>query len=83
MQAIRAKFKLTGILNQSWNLNQKEYRFDAQYDTTIPEDQRFSQATPSGTMRMQVNNPAANEFFKLGEDYYLDFTPAPKPVPVV
>lgn len=79
MQVIRAKFKLTGILNQSWSPDHKEYRFDAQYDTRIPEDQRFAQATPSGTIRMQVNNPSAHEFFKLGEEYYLDFTPAPKP----
>jgi hypothetical protein len=76
MQVIRAKFKLTGILNQSWSPTAKEYRFDAQYDPTIPEDRRFSEATPSGTIRMQVNNPAAHEFFNLGEAYYLDFTKA-------
>lgn len=73
MQMIRAKFKLTGILNQAWSPDAKEYRFDAQYDTSTPEDQRFSQATPSGTIRMQVNNPAAHDYFKLGDSYYLDF----------
>ena len=43
-----------------------------------PEDQRFSKATPSGSLRMQVDNPAALEQFEPGKAYYLDFTPVPE-----
>jgi hypothetical protein len=47
------------------------------YDTSIPEDQRFQQATPSGSFEQLVDNPAALEQFELGKSYYVDFTPVP------
>ena len=39
-----------------------------------PEDNSFSQATPSASMTMQVNNPAVRGKFKPGQKYYVDFT---------
>ena len=50
--------------------------FHAEYDTAIPEDQRFQKATPTGEIKMQIDNPAALEFFKPGNAYYVDFTEA-------
>ena len=48
--------------------------FTAVMDNDTPEDARFSQSTPSGLLKMQVDNPAAD--FKPGTTYYLDFTEA-------
>lgn len=74
---VRAKFKLTSI---EWNYGvARKLVFTTQYDQTIPEDQRFYKATPSGRFEMLVDNPKALEMFKLGEDYYFDASPAPAP----
>ncbi|MER5912308.1 hypothetical protein ABT124_17890 [Streptomyces sp. NPDC001982] len=58
----------TGIM--TWP---RTYRFTAMYDTTVPEDQRYAQATPSGQLTIAVDNPAV--VFEPGKSYYLDFTP--------
>lgn len=41
------------------------------------QNKAWAQATPSGTIEMSVNNPAAAEFFQamLGRDLELTFTP--------
>lgn len=74
--SVRAKMQLRSVTEEAWG--GKTLKFAAQYDTTIPEDQRFQKATPSASAEFQIDNPAALEQFKLGEYYYLDFTPAPK-----
>lgn len=74
---VRAKFVLTAITRRSWDRGAgATVRFDAQYDQSIPEDRRFSKATPSGHFEMQVDNPSALEQLELGKAYYLDITPA-------
>jgi hypothetical protein len=70
---VRAKLRLSRVTDQGQG---KLLRFDAQYDDTIPEDQRFQKATPSGHVELVVDNPAAIDQFKQGETYYVDFTPA-------
>lgn len=74
--SVRAKIVLSAITEQQWG--GKRFEFTCQYDTTIPEDQRFQKATPSGSATFQVDNPAAAEQFVLGDAYYVDFTPVPK-----
>jgi hypothetical protein len=73
---VRAKFVLQEKTESSFNADSRTLVFRPQYDTTIPEDQRFSKATPSGEFKMQVDNPAALEQLKLGQAYYFDITPA-------
>jgi hypothetical protein len=73
--AVRAKFRLTSI-QQHANMAGKTYRFQPQYDTSIPEDQRYSKYTPSGELQLYVDNPAVEEQWPIGSDFYLDFTPA-------
>ncbi|MGI8333495.1 hypothetical protein ACRYCC_26380 [Actinomadura scrupuli] len=51
----------------------RTYRFQAEYDQSVPEDQRYARYTPSGELRIQVDNPAV--VFVPGQQYYLDFTP--------
>ena len=71
---VRAKFVLMSIQAHAYG-DSKTYRFAPQYDTSIPEDQRFAQYSPSGELWIQVTNPVVHETWKLGESYYLDFTP--------
>lgn len=85
---VRAKFMLQEITESGYGYTsaQGEYVtsknagkrlvFAPQYDTTIPEDQRFAQATPSGRFEMTVDNPQALAQFEIGRQYYVDFTPA-------
>lgn len=75
---VRAKVKLTHISEVKFHKDlpaQTTLRFNCQYDQTIPEDQRFQKATPSGFIELQIDNPAALEQFELNKCYYVDFTP--------
>ncbi|MGS1014111.1 hypothetical protein ACVCL0_09040 [Rhodanobacter sp. UC4450_H17] len=74
--SVRAKFRLDTVSTHSWNTSARTLKFSAQYDTAIPEDQRFQEATPSGTFEMLCTNPAANAQFEIGKSYYFDITPA-------
>ncbi|WP_395119651.1 hypothetical protein ACFCQI_01675 [Rhodanobacter sp. FW102-FHT14D06] len=74
--SVRAKFRLDTISTHSWHAGARTLKFSAQYDTSIPEDQRFQEATPSGTFEMLCTNPVANAQFELGKAYYFDITPA-------
>lgn len=74
---VRAKMRLDEIVSYAGG-TAKTVVFRPAYDASIPEDQRFMRATPSGELRMFVDNPAALDQLKLGEYYYLDFTPVPK-----
>lgn len=76
----RCKFKLMSVKEVYYNKEMREFTFNAQYDTSIPEDARFSRFTPQGTFTMLVDNPAVVEKFKLGADYYFDITEVPEEV---
>lgn len=76
--AIRAKFRCNSV--EFWgdptNDNApRTYVFQAVYDTSTPENERFTKATPVGELRMRVDNPGAR--FDVGAYYYLDFTAVP------
>lgn len=78
---VTAKLKLVSITDHHWSPQQKTLKFQAQYDTSIPEDQRFQKATPNANAEFAIDNPGALEQFALGGDYYVTFTPAPAPKP--
>lgn len=42
------------------------------YDETNPEDIAFSEATPSGSMEMQITNPKLIGKFEPGQFYYVE-----------
>ena len=73
---VRAKFKVVEKTHFAWNKDSVRIKLAAEYDTTIPEDQRFAKATPSGEFWMQVDNPSAAAALELGKAYYIDLTPA-------
>jgi len=78
MERVRAKFTVSNILKDQWgNIVVKLY---AVYkgDESSPENESFSNSTPSGNAELTITNPAACEFFEklAGKYVYLDFTQA-------
>ncbi len=71
---VRCKFALTSSKQMSWNKEARELEFTPQYDTSIPEDERFAKFTPQGSFKMLVDNPAVLEKLELGKQYYFDIT---------
>lgn len=74
--AVRAKVTCDSLSGQ-------EVTFRTVYETdetkaADPENVRFTEATPWGSIRLGINNKAALDQFKVGDDYYVDFTPAKK-----
>lgn len=51
----------------------REYEFNAVYDASSPEDQRYAKATPTAHIEITVDNP--NVVFVPGKSYYVDFIP--------
>lgn len=74
---VRAKMQVSSIENHA-NWSGKTVKLTTVYDPNIPEDQRFCKATPSGTISMTVDNPAALEQLPLGKHFYVDFVPVPE-----
>lgn len=70
--AVRAKFKVTNI----------EPNSGAVSITLFPvtdgseENKEFFKWTPGGQINLGCCNPAATEQFEVGQEFYVDFTPA-------
>ncbi len=82
---VRAKFKLGTIHREEYGWPQPDGTMKTQVDTYLhfdavsdqkPENQAFTKATPSGTLKMKVDNPDALAQFEAGRHYFLDFSPA-------
>lgn len=74
---VRAKFVVTEVTEYESG-GGKQIKLAPRYDSSLPEDKRFAEATPSGEMHMFVTNPHALEHLKPGAVFYLDFVPAPE-----
>ncbi len=73
---VRAKFQVTEVTQYGNQYGSgKRIKLVPVYDDTIPEDQRFAQATPSGSLEMHVNNPSAEQEMQIDHTFYVDFTP--------
>jgi len=44
--------------------------------TSGPGNESWSKYTPSGAIELGITNPAAFTQFTLGQEFYVDFTPA-------
>jgi hypothetical protein len=78
MERVRAKFTVSNILKDKYdNVVVKLYAF-YKGDESSPENESFSNSTPSGSVELTITNPAASEFFEklAGKYVYLDFTEA-------
>lgn len=74
---VRCKFVLAEITESSWSKTSRTLKFSPQYDTSIPDDARFAKASPNGSFVIQVDNPSALAYFKIGQAYYFDATECP------
>ncbi len=76
---VRAKFAVINIVTKAWGPQPGQstsfVHLEPRYDESIPEDQRFQKATPSGHIEMQIDNPAAVAILVPGKQFYVDFTP--------
>lgn len=78
MERVRAKFSVSSIFKDAnGNVLVKLW---AVYkgDESSPENESFSNSTPSGSVELYITNPSAGEFFEklAGKYVYLDFTEA-------
>lgn len=71
---VRGKFKLAKVTANA-GASGRQLMFSAVCNDGTPENERFHRYTPTGTLEMYVDNPAALTQFELGKEYYLDFTP--------
>ena len=53
----------------------KNIKMNCRYDESIPEDQRFFSATPSGHLEMYVDNSSRTGNNETRRSFYVDFTP--------
>lgn len=73
---VRAKFRVETITRTASMPDGAVIELKAVCADDVPENQRFHKWTPSGSLSMCVNNPSAVEQFALGQEFYIDFTPA-------
>ena len=78
MERCRAKFNVSGVFKNE--VGSAIVNLYAVYkgDESSPENESFSNSTPSGNVTLWVTNPAAIQFFNqlAGKYMYLDFTEA-------
>jgi hypothetical protein len=72
---VRGKFRVTEVTRNHWQKSAAQIKLEAVYDPSLPEDVRYAEATPTGTIVMYVNNPSAVEALELGKGFYVDFVP--------
>jgi hypothetical protein len=70
---IRAKFRCTS--KTEWSGKVVEVALHP-VTTGSEENKTWAKYTPSGEIKMHINNPAAVEAFVVDGEYYVDFTPA-------
>jgi hypothetical protein len=74
IKMVRAKFRVTKIAKTvSGSAEAVEITLTPEYDKSIPEDQNYAKYTPSGTIQLYVDNPAASDQLALGKFFYVDF----------
>jgi len=74
-KVLRAKFKVNSITD--FGYGSKEAKLSAVYSVDKnTEDNQFSEATPSGELKMMISAKGAQDFLQVGKSYYLDFQQA-------
>lgn len=70
---MRAKVRLNSILDSGYS---KTLKMAPVTGKATPEDAAFWKATPCGSIELQVDNLDAVKDMKVGQFFYVDFTPA-------
>ena len=71
---VRGKFRLESETKHA-SYPGVELKFRAVTNDETAENKRFHQYTPAGEITMTVDNPAAQQQFEVGQEYYVDFSP--------
>lgn len=71
--AVRAKFFCSEVARTTYG-----GRVKLNAVTRGEDNKKWASATPSGSIEMTIKNELAVEFFDVGEEYFIDFTLAPK-----
>lgn len=76
--AVIAKFHVNEVANRPYSAEVKLSAVmpsvvDGKPEFENPEDEKFWEATPSGSITMTINNPGAAEQFQAGEHWYVRF----------
>lgn len=72
--AVRAKFRVSCVEDYGQS---KQLRMSPVYEGPLgdnEENKRFTKASPSGELKLMIDNPYASEQFAPGQEWYLDFT---------
>ena len=73
----RCKFKVESVTHYAYG--GREVKLQALYDKPLSEEDRaFSNATPSGTMSITIQNPKVFDVFKPGNSVYIDVSVVPE-----
>ena len=88
---VRCKFRcdqITHLLIHGWDQDANQstvkpgrtIKMSPVYGNNDPkhENTKFWEATPGGSLELNVINASAAEIFEVGKEYYLDLTPAEK-----
>jgi hypothetical protein len=78
---VRAKMRCTEKTSRTSASNYGEAKPVDTEEITLrpvvgPGNEAWSRWTPSGEVKLTINNPAAVAQFEVGKDYFVDFTPA-------
>lgn len=71
---IRAKMQAQSVIPPSARIygHAEDVELTCVYGgSTNAEDNTYARATPTGSMKLQVDNPGAQGFFKPGKKYYV------------
>lgn len=75
-KVVRAKFYVTKISRTTWG-----GQVELAVVTRGADNKEWASATPTGSITMTIRNEVALEVFKdPGDEFYVDFAPAPKGV---
>ena len=79
MSKMRAKFQINRI--EQFQGGNEKLHFNAVCAKSYPadgsdEDNTYAKYSPSAECSITIANPALHGQFKVGEKYYVDFTPA-------
>jgi hypothetical protein len=81
MMSVRAKFVLNRIeISRYGQEEMRTFLFSPVFGKNGKpdhENSKFWKASPSGELKLGTVNPEVWPQFELGQEYYLDFTPAP------
>lgn len=73
---MRAKMSVQSVARTSYS---EIVEMSAVYGgSTNKEDNSFAAATPSGSIRLQIDNKELHGVYNPGDTFYVDFTPVPK-----